>query len=295
MIFNIQRYSLHDGRGLRTTVFLKGCPLRCSWCSNPESQKSTSELSWDSSLCMQCGECMQIHPDGPVRRKEEYFQFHPSLQKDPESFRDICPTRALQVIGENKSPSRIAEEIEKDRVFYRSGGGVTLSGGEPLMQSELAEEIAKEVRARRIPLAIETCLHIPWENIEKLIPWTDEFLCDVKHIDPVTFAGQTGGNLSLIWENLEKLAEYPVPVRARIPVIPGFNHEKETIMAILKRLEDKNLVYAVDFMPYHPLGARKYKNLGRDYSHPLTALDEKELLPYLEMAEQLKLEATAGG
>ncbi len=295
MIFNIQRYSLHDGSGLRTTVFLKGCPLRCSWCSNPESQKYTSELSWESSLCIGCADCTAVFPDGPMQKANDQIRFLPGQTGNPEAYRDICPSRALQVIGEKKAADEIVREVLKDRVFYTGKGGVTLSGGEPLMQSSLCREIAEGVRKQEIHLSIETCLHVPWENIEKLIPLTDEFLCDVKHRDPEIFARHTGGDLNLILENLKGLSRAGTPIRARIPVIDGFNHHRETIGSILDFLAPLDAVYAVDFMAYHPLGAGKYRNLKREYTHPETAMPAEELEPYVRMARERDLIVTAGG
>ena len=295
VILNIQRYSLHDGSGLRTTVFLKGCPLKCSWCSNPESQKYTSELSWDSSLCIGCTDCTAVFPDGPMQLQGTEIRFLPEQQGNPESYRDLCPAMALQVIGKKQSASEIVEEVLKDRVFYTGGGGVTLSGGEPLMQSRICREIALEVKKQNIHLSIETCLHVPWENIEKLLTLTDEFLCDVKHMNPEIFARQTGGDLNLILENLKRLSRTGTPIRARIPVIEGFNHNRETIRAILNFISRLDSVYAVDFMAYHPLGAGKYRNLKREYNHPETAMPAEELEPYVRMAEERDLIVTTGG
>lgn len=295
MIFNIQRFSLHDGDGLRTTVFLKGCPLSCRWCSNPESQKYNSELMFDSSRCMGCGDCVLAYPEGPLSWKDRQISFDPEKQSIAENYKEICPTRALQIIGEDKSAVEICREVLKDRAFYKETGGVTLSGGEPLMQPDLCRDIAKVLKKENISVSMETCLHVPWSHIEKMIPWTDEFLCDVKHIDPVIFKEQTGGNLSLIWENLVKLEQSGAPVRVRIPVVYGFNHDPITIPAILERLKFLPHIKTVDFMPYHSLGACKYRDLGREYTLPEHAMTEKEIKPYLELAQQMKLTATSGG
>ena len=225
MIFNIQRFSLHDGEGLRTTVFFKGCTLSCSWCSNPESQSFDRELLFDSSRCIGCGDCLAVEPQGAMYREGERICFDPERQSNPEEYNNICPARALQLVGEEKTADEIVREVLKDKAFYGKDGGVTLSGGEPLMQPELCRDIAVKLQAEGVRVAIESCLHVPFKNIEMLIPYTDEFLCDAKHINPQIFREQTGGDLHLIWQNLEKLASHKGLIRARIPVIDGFNHD----------------------------------------------------------------------
>jgi pyruvate formate lyase activating enzyme len=299
MIFNIQRFSLHDGEGLRTTVFLKGCPLRCTWCSNPESQSFHRELMFDASRCMGCGDCTSVDPEGAMTGENFQTEFHPERQINPEQYKDLCPTMALQLIGEDKPAEEIAREVLKDKAFYGENGGVTLSGGEPLMQPVLCRKIAGRVKAEGVSPAMETCLHVPWKNIETVIPVIDEFLCDVKHIDPDVFREQTGGDLNLIWENLAKLSRTGASIRIRIPVIDGFNHDDTTIPAILEKLKDlprgEQSLKGVDFMPYHPLGAGKYRNLGRPYEHPLKAMPAEEIEPYIRAAEEMSMAATSGG
>ncbi len=299
MIFNIQRFSLHDGEGLRTTVFFKGCPLHCSWCSNPESQSFNQELMFDASRCMGCGDCTAVEPEGAMSREESRAVFHPERQTEPQQYKDICPTRALQLIGEDKTAEEIAGEALKDKAFYGKNGGVTLSGGEPLMQPELCREIASIVKAEGVSIAVETCLHVPWKNIENLVPLIDEFLCDIKHIDPVVFREQTGGDLELIWNNLKQLIRTGTAIRIRIPVIDDFNHDNRTILSILKKLnklpDADQSIKGIDFMPYHPLGAGKYRNLGRSYEHPLEAMPAEEIETYIRAAEEVSLAATNGG
>ncbi|MGL1892697.1 MAG: glycyl-radical enzyme activating protein [Spirochaetaceae bacterium] len=296
MIFNIQRYSLHDGDGLRSTVFLKGCPLHCPWCSNPESQKKEAEIMFDSSKCIGCQDCIRVSKNSEMDYQNKEINFHPHRQGETQHFKDICPSKALQVIGEKKSAEEICNIIKRDLVFYKqSGGGVTLSGGEPLMQAELCREVAQILKKDDIPLAIETCLHIPWENIKALIPYTDEFICDLKHSDPIKFKEHTGGNLKLITNNLKKLDESGTSIRIRIPIIYGFNHDRKTIGGILDIIQSLKTDHKVEFLPYHSFGAGKYEKLGRSYDLPEHMMPEDELLKYIEDAEYRKIPVKIGG
>lgn len=296
MIFNIQRYSLHDGSGLRSTVFFKGCSLHCPWCSNPESQKHTAELMFESAKCIGCGDCLEASQNDEMIESNGKIQLNAATRQNPDAFRNLCPANALQVVGEIQSAEEICNTVLKDRVFYkRSGGGVTLSGGEPLLQADLCMEIAKGLQRENIHISIETCLHVRWENIEKLIPYVDEFLCDLKHNDPIIFKEHTGGDLNLILSNLEKLSSSGVPIRARIPIIYQFNHNENTIDRILDIIESLKGIYAVDFMPYHSLGMGKYKNLGREYNFPSRIMTNEEIQLYIQKTGLRKIPVTIGG
>ena len=276
MIFDIQRFSLHDGSGLRTTVFLKGCPLSCLWCANPEGQKKEPQIIKVEALCMNCGDC--------------------SGCSDIESSRTICPTGALSVVGRKVSSDELLKELLKDEVFFRSsGGGVCLSGGEPLTQADFCAELGGMLKDKKIPVSLESCLHVPWASVEKLIPVVDEFFCDLKHSDPLIFREQTGGDLSLILENLRRLDDAGVSVRIRIPVIYGFNHSEEAIRSLLELISPLKHIKAVDLMPYHPLGAGKHQSLNMPYELPLHTMPREELLPYRELAQSYDHDVTIGG
>ncbi len=296
MIFNIQRYSLHDGAGLRSTVFFKGCSLHCPWCSNPESQKASPELMFESSKCIACHDCLTASDNGEMELFEGKVTMNPRRRQNTESFRDLCPTKALQIIGQTQSAEEICRIVLKDRAFYeRSGGGVTLSGGEPLLQADLCREVAKKLKKENIHISIETCLHVPWKNIKMMLPYVDEFLCDVKHCDPIVFREQTGGDLNLILDNLKKLSESGADIRARVPIIYGFNHDEKTVEGILDIVESNEAIRAVDYMPYHPLGAGKYESLGREYSLPGHIMDNEEIENYIKITELRKIPVTIGG
>lgn len=251
---------------------------------------------FESSKCIACHDCLSASKNKEMELKKNKITLNPSSTQNTESFRDICPTKALQIVGEDKSPNEICRIVLKDRVFYkRSGGGVTLSGGEPLMQSELCLEVAKRLKKENIHVSIETCLHVPWKNIEPLLPYIDEFLCDVKHCDPIIFRKQTGGDLNLIVENLDKLSESGAHIRARVPIIYRFNHDENTVEGILDIIEANRGITAVDFMPYHPMGAGKYECLGRAYSLPEHIMADEEISNYIKSTEFRKIPATIGG
>ena len=206
MIFNIQRYSTHDGNGIRTMIFYKGCPLRCKWCSNPESQSFEYSLMYNRRLCKSFGECLKMR-NSALKSGENGIDIDWIALRNAEIFSDVCPARAITVSGEEKSTQEILYEIEKDLPFYRrSGGGVTLSGGEPLSQGPELIELLRELKRRDINVSIETSLHVPWENVERCISLTGTILADLKHTDPGKFRNYTGGDSSLVLNNLVKLS-----------------------------------------------------------------------------------------
>ncbi len=295
MIYSIQRFSIHDGVGIRTILFFKGCGLSCPWCSNPESQEIGPELMFQKRSCIACGSCNAIEGKTIVDITKNN-QFYPSNAVEVEKYRDCCPSKALIVMGEKIDTNAIITELEKDAPFFKtSHGGITFSGGEALLQSTACVEIAKELKKRGYSIHIETCLHVPWSNIEQMVPYVDSFLCDVKHIDPTIFRKVTGGDLKLIMNNLQKLSQIHSEFRVRIPVIPGFNHTIEVIRAIVESVVNLPGLQGIDFMPYHAMGAGKYEELARPYALPMTSLDYKEVEPYYNYVQSLGISTTIGG
>ncbi|VDZ79942.1 pyruvate formate-lyase 3-activating enzyme [Salmonella bongori] len=209
MIFNIQRYSTHDGPGIRTVVFLKGCSLGCRWCQNPESRARAQDLLYDARLCLEgCDLCAQAAPD-VIERALNGLLIHREKLTDTHfsSLAQCCPTQALTVCGEIKSVDEIMATVLRDKPFYdRSGGGLTLSGGEPFMQPELAAELFKASHDAGIHTAVETCLHVPWKYVAPSLPYIDLFLADLKHVADAPFKQWTDGSASRVLENLRKLA-----------------------------------------------------------------------------------------
>ncbi len=262
IVFDIQRYSLHDGPGLRTNVFLKGCPLRCHWCANPESQSLPPELALFSHSCMACGQFEPPCPvcwDGRAGRSE-------TLTAEFDRRAAICPTGAIHWIGRRRTAGEVITEVLRDAPFYEDGGGMTLTGGEPTMQPEMALALLRLAKAEYISTALETCGQTRWEVLAGLLPYLDDILYDVKHLDREIHRAFTGLGNELILDNLRRLAAVGAPVTVRVPLIPGFNASVESVRAIaafVRALDGP--VKAVDLLPYHTLGQAKYQALGRDY------------------------------
>ena len=270
LIFNIQRYSLHDGSGIRTVVFLKGCPLRCRWCCNPESQSPYRELMFRKSRCLGCekcglcreaapAKCISIDEDGCVNVNFNH------TGNDPE-WVSICPSKALTVEGYYMSIDEILQIVERDSLFYRNGnGGLTLSGGEPLMQ-EAAIDLLKKTKEHHIRTAIETCGCVEQSRLLAAAEYIDEIFYDIKSVDDKKHYQYTGVSNQIIIDNLKELCNRYSNKRitVRTPVIPGFNDTKEELDEIEELLLPlKNVTW--EKLPYHTYGVGKYEMLGREY------------------------------
>lgn len=296
MIFNIQRYSIHDGEGIRTIVFFKGCPLRCKWCSNPESQTYGPSLMYDPRKCKNFGDCIETGTPA-ISIENGNLTIDRSSIDNIENLRDSCTTRAMTVVGEDLSSYDLLAEIEKDLPFYhQSDGGVTLSGGEPLSQNGSISDFIDELYKNKIHISVETTLHVTWKQIERCLGKVDCFLVDLKHTDRFKFKEYTNGDLDLVMTNLEKLDKLQQNIIIRIPVIPGFNHTSEEITGIINLAASLQSVDEVHFIPYHTLGSEKYKMLGMDYPYSAhKGIAEEDVLPYLEIAASKGLNAKIGG
>jgi pyruvate formate lyase activating enzyme len=296
MIFNIQRYSTHDGDGIRTLIFYKGCPLRCHWCSNPESQSHDPDIFFDRKLCRTFGDCALAAPlaihlkgaEGPMIRRQ--------LADDPELLRDVCATRALTISGESRSVDELMAEIEKDLPFYREDGGVTLSGGEPLAQGKELVVLLRRLHERKITTNMETSLHVRWKMVERCIGLVRTFLVDLKHTDQEKFRNYTNGDASLVMENLEKLVYFGAEVVIRIPVIPDFNHSMGEIRTMVDFISAVRGIREIHFLPYHTFGVEKYRMLGMEYPfNNDKQVGEKELVPYVQYAQSQGFITKTGG
>ncbi|WP_221038017.1 glycyl-radical enzyme activating protein [Gelria sp. Kuro-4] len=267
IVFNIQRFSLHDGPGIRTTVFLKGCPLRCQWCSNPESQTAEPQIMYLERRCLHCGTCSAVCPQGAIVSGTAGQRIIDRRKCTACGLCvNECMAEALRWSGEHKSAREIAEVIERDQPFYRaSGGGVTFSGGEPLLQAEFVQEIALLCRERGIPTAIETSGYAPEERIAELMGLIDLWLVDIKHPDEDKHRAYTGVSNAQIISNLRYLAEHQATVVARIPFIGRVNADTETVERTIQLLRSIGGIREVHLLPYHELGVRKYDQLGRTY------------------------------
>ncbi|WP_426447170.1 glycyl-radical enzyme activating protein [Siccibacter colletis] len=299
MIFNIQRYSTHDGPGIRTVVFLKGCSLGCRWCQNPESRASAAELLYDARLCLAgCTLCKEAAPQLIEHQQHGLLIHRERVQPgDIDALRDCCPTQALTVCGNRATADEIMATVLRDKPFYdRSGGGLTLSGGEPFMNPELAHALLKASRLQGIHTAVETCLHVPWRYIEPALPYTDLFLADLKHVDSVAFKTWTDGSAKRVLANLKRIAESGKALTVRVPLIPGFNADPASIRAITDFAADELHVSDIHFLPYHTLGMNKYLLLNQPYLAPDKPLNDPALLTFaVDYAHRKGLTATLRG
>lgn len=285
MLFNIQRYSTHDGPGIRTVVFLKGCSLGCRWCQNPESRARTHDILFDERLCLAgCELCQQAAPRVISRVNEALVIAREKLTDDNvRDLTDCCPTQALSVCGETQSVDAIMEKVLRDKPFYdRSGGGLTLSGGEPFMQPEMASALLQRSKEADINTAVESCLHVPWKYIEPSLPHLDLLLADLKHVDKQRFHQWTDGNAERVMDNFRRLAARGVEMIVRVPLIPDFNADEQSIRDISDFAADEIGVKAIHFLPYHTLGINKYKLLNVPYLAAQKPLDAPELLLFAE-------------
>ncbi len=268
MIFNIQRFSLHDGPGIRTVVFFKGCPLKCRWCHNPEGIESGQELMYHHKKCLACGSCAKICPNNAIAVTESIITINREKCRLCLKCRDECPVEAMDVIGRRMTVAQVMADALKDRVFYEeSGGGVTFSGGEPLMQPDFLISLLKACKQANIHTAVETSGHTPWSVLELASGWTDLFLFDLKLIDSQKSRDVTGVSNEIILENLRKLAQIHRNIIIRIPIIPTVNDDIESIRLFAEHLLGLGLKH-VSILPYHQTGEDKYVKTGRNYALP---------------------------
>ena len=242
-IFNIQRFCTDDGPGIRTTVFFKGCNLRCAWCHNPESQAPVPQLMRYSHKCVGCGRCRDI--------SETDTDF-------------VCLHDAREYCGKEYTPDELLREALKDKIFYEtSGGGITCSGGECMLQIDCLEELLKQCKTNGIHTAVDTAGHVPYEYFERILPYTDLFLYDIKCMNSEKHRQYTGVGNERILENLKRLLQSDAPVWIRIPVIPSVNDTLEEMRAIQQYWEQYGTPKKIELLPYHAMGEHKYTALGR--------------------------------
>ena len=275
-VLNIQRYCSHDGPGIRTTVFLKGCSLRCKWCANPESIRAKPEPAYDSKLCVgakECGLCLKPpFPEGAfyvVEGEDDKVKVNWDLVMDcDEEITSQCPTHAIFMHGKQMTVDEVLEEVEKDASFYRStGGGITLSGGECLLQPVFSAALLEEAHARGMNTAIETACNVPWANVEKVLPHVDTMLHDHKLTISERHKKWIGAGNERILANFKKAYEtFPnTEFIARTPLIPGVNADEEHIRAVLEFIRPHKNVIDYEILPYHRFGLGKYEYLGKVY------------------------------
>lgn len=273
LIFDIRSYAIHDGPGLRTTVFFKGCPLHCLWCCNPESHSRHADLLWLRERCLACDLCLPACPRGAMGAAADGGrQIDPALCDYCGACVDPCPGEALNLMGRWLTVDEVLAEVMPDALCYEaSGGGLTLSGGEPLAQPEFAAELLWRYKheEKGPHTAVETCGEAPWRHLQLLAPEVDLFLYDLKHMDPVEHLRLTGRSNELVLENATRLAQGGHQLVIRVPLIPGVNDTTINLTATAEFVSTLPGVDRIDLLPYHRLGEPKYQRLGRPY--PLAA------------------------
>lgn len=277
MIFDIQRTSLHDGPGIRTAVFLKGCPLRCVWCHNPESQSRGREISFRAEACTACGECVKVCEHGAhsiwsaaspdvADTKSGVFAVHTydrSLCRQCGRCAEACLYDALKAAGMETSVEAVMMEVRKDILFYnKSGGGLTLTGGEPMLQLDFALELLKAAKAEGIHTCLETCGWASRRGFETVLPFVDLFMFDFKAADPETHRQLTGTSNELILANLDYLYQAGADILLRCPLIPEVNDSAEHLAGIAALDRKYPNLLGIDLLPYHNIGNSKYERYG---------------------------------
>jgi pyruvate formate lyase activating enzyme len=275
LVFNIQRFSIHDGPGIRTTVFFKGCPLHCFWCHNPEGLQARAEVQFSPERCLGCRACAAVCAHGGHEFRDGLHLVHRENCQQCGRCADACCSDALELIGRSMTIDEIVAEVLRDRVFYDdSGGGVTLSGGEPLSQPEFALELLRRCRQEDIGTAVETCGHCRWEELAAILPLTDLVMMDLKHMDADQHRVAVGVSNRLILSNARRLMETDKCVTFRVPVIPTVNDTPEALGAIVAFVHELAVVRQtaaaggpppdLELLGFHRLASAKYRNLGMD-------------------------------
>ena len=298
-ITNIQKFSIHDGDGIRTTVFFKGCPLKCRWCHNPETQRFEREMQIDREKCTGCGACAAICPNGAIHMEEG----RPIWNSDACTFcgkcENFCPTGIREIIGREYTVKELLKELMKDQMFYEeSGGGVTLSGGEVMaMDIEYILELAKELKRQDVTLTIDTCGYVPYDRFQKILPYVNTFLYDIKVLDPEIHKEYMGTDNKLILDNLVRLAKDGARIYIRIPTVKEVNGNEKSMREIIAFLQEHDIHPAqVNLLPYHDTGSGKYRKLDMEYKGTdLHAPDREEMEAFVALFQNAGFKNTKIG
>lgn len=274
LIINLSRFCTDDGPGIRTTVFLKGCPLSCAWCHNPESQRMEPEILYTAEKCTICGRCSAVCPEGCHRMTERGHSFGRSYCTACGRCVQACPSGALEKKGTPVTAQEVFEEVKRDLPFYAGGGGVTVSGGEPLAHPSFTAELLRLCKEAGIHTAIETSGFCSEAALEAVLPYCDLVLFDIKETDEARHLTDTGVPLAPILENLHRADGAGVKILLRAPIIPGWNDREEHLQKVRQLAESLRHCEGVEVMPYHAMGAYKYEQLGREY--PCAAVREPD-------------------
>ena len=279
LITSILKYSIHDGDGIRTTVFFKGCQLRCVWCHNPETQSYKKQMLYDAERCTGCRNCEPACPNRAIRGEEGKVFTDMRLCDGCGTCVDFCNQNLREIVGREYSVDELVKELKKDEMFYEeSGGGVTLSGGEVMTADmDYVEELAKKLYRHGITVTIDTCGQAPYENFARILPYVDTFLYDIKTMDSQIHKKYMGAGNETILSNLERLSAAGARIYIRIPTIKEVNGTDEDMKAMIKYLQEKNIRVAnINLLPYHNTGSGKYEKIGRTYEGTELHAPEKE-------------------
>lgn len=296
IVFDIQRFSVHDGPGIRTIVFLKGCPLRCTWCSNPESKHRELQIMYIKRNCIGCKRCTDACP-------KDALSFYPKFSVDYSKCDlcgkciDVCYSEALSLSGQYQTVEQVIGELKKDNIHYkRSGGGITLSGGEALLQPKFAVELLKACKGKGWHTAIETTAFTNQTVLDQVLPWLDLVLLDIKHTDDRKHREFVGQSNEVILKNARYIGQFGIPMIIRVPIVPTFNDEIDEVKDIAAFAKSIKGVKEIDLLPYHRLGENKYEYLNYDYQlKGIEPPTKEKMLSLKNIVEETGLICKIGG
>ena len=293
-LMDVKRFAVHDGPGLRTTLFLKGCSLRCAWCHNPEGISHEKQLAYYAHKCIGCGECVRVCSRGAHKISETGHAFVRESCIGCGECEKVCLGEALTLFGRDIDVEEGYRIVTEDAIFYRETGGVTVSGGEPLLHADFINSLFTRLKEDGIHTAVDTCGNIPWSAFEKVLPVTDLFLYDIKHIDPVSHKALTGADNILILENLKKLSGLGAKIEIRMPLVPGANDGEETLRGIGAFLGGLNIT-KMKVLPYHSMARSKYAALGmKDTMPDVPSPTDSELAAAVELLKSYGVNTVSG-
>jgi pyruvate formate lyase activating enzyme len=297
IVFDIKKFSIHDGPGIRTTVFFKGCPLNCWWCHNPESQAWEPELTLWPGRCIRCGACVDACPQGAISRDGDEVSTDRMRCTRCGACAEACTAEARQIVGREMSVPQVMSEVERDVPFYdESGGGVTVSGGEPLAQPAFLLALLQACKGKEIHTALDTCGFAPWEVLDGVREHVDLFLYDLKVMDDARHRTLTGVPNERILQNLRALSQAGHEIVLRVPVIPGVNDDDRNVRQTGAFAASLPALRRVDLLPYHHAGTEKYGRLHRAYALPETRPPSDERIAEIARAlRELGLHVKTGG